>query len=57
MRKGKTLLQNADGSVCGAVCETKDGEVTIHAQKVILCTGGFAGNDEMVEQYYPGIQT
>lgn len=54
--KGKTLLQNADGSVCGAVCETKDGEVTIHAQKVILCTGGFAGNDEMVEQYYPGFR-
>ena len=32
----------------------KDGEVVIKAQKVILCTGGFAGNDEMVEKYYQG---
>ena len=38
------------------MCETKDGEVVIKAQKVILCTGGFAGNDEMVEKYYPGFK-
>ena len=54
--KGKTLLKDEKASVCGAVCETKDGEVVIKAQKVILCTGGFAGNDEMVEKYYPGFK-
>ena len=54
--KGKTLLKDEKASVCGAVCVTKDGEVVIKAQKVILCTGGFAGNDEMVEKYYPGFK-
>lgn len=53
--KGKTLLKDEKAGVCGAVCETKDGEVVIKAQKVILCTGGFAGNDEMVEKYYPDL--
>lgn len=50
----KELLTDADGTVCGARCETKDGEeLRIEAQKVIIGTGGFAGNREMIASYYP----
>ena len=52
--RAKSLLTASDGSVCGAVCETKDGEeLRVAAEKVIIGTGGFAGNREMVSQYYP----
>ena len=47
--KGKNLLKD-EKPVSAALCvRRRTGEVVIKAQKVILCTGGFAGNDEMVE--------
>lgn len=54
---GKTLLKDETGAVCGAICRKKDGgEITIHAKKVILCTGGFSGNPEMIAKYYPNFR-
>lgn len=54
---GKSLRKDARGEICGAVCLGKDGqEVVIDAKKVIVCTGGFAGNEEMVRKYYPNFK-
>lgn len=55
--KGQSLLQNEDGAVVGARCVGKDGSpIRIHAQQVIVCTGGFSGNPEMIQKYYPHFQ-
>lgn len=55
--RGQRLLKDDQGAIIGAVCLEKDGaEVTIHAEKVILCTGGFSGNPEMIKQYYPNFK-
>ncbi len=54
---GQRLEKDAGGAVCGAVCRDKQGrEVEITAKKVIVCTGGFAGNPEMVRRYYPSFR-
>lgn len=55
--RGKSLLLDEDHAVCGAVCTDKDGnELLIHAKKVIVCTGGFSGNKEMIAKYYPNFK-
>ena len=49
---GTELIFNEDGSIGGVIAESYDGTTyEIHAKAVILCTGGFAGNREMCEQY------
>ncbi len=50
---GKSLLQGEDGTVNGVTAVDKYGnEVTYHANKgVVLATGGFAANSEMIEEY------
>ena len=41
-----------DGAVKGVIATRKDGsKVTVYADNVILATGGYAGNKEMVEEY------
>lgn len=42
-----------DGAVTGVVVEGLAGQYTITAQKVIIATGGFCANPEMVAQYAP----
>ena len=57
---GGTLLTNTpatellveDGKVCGVKAESDDTLYTIHADSVILATGGFGANDEMVPEEY-----
>ncbi len=58
--KGGTLLTNTpgkellmkDGRVDGVVAYNKDGDkITIHAKNVIMATGGYLENDEMVKKY------
>ena len=54
---GKSLLKNEQGDVCGAVCLDREGkECTVSAKKVIVCTGGFSGNPEMIRKYYPNFK-
>lgn len=54
---GKSLLKDENGAVCGATCQTKAGEkCTVSAKKVIVCTGGFSGNQEMIKKYYPNFK-
>lgn len=55
-----TLLTDDSGAVVGVACEQADGtKVTLHSNKaVILTTGGYANNLEMVQQtnnYWPSI--
>jgi len=46
------LLTNAKGAVTGAVGEkTGGGKVTVKAKAVVLCSGGFAKNPEMLAAY------
>lgn len=55
--RGKQLTQDDHGAVTGAICEKKDGtEVHISAERVIICTGGFSGNQKMIRKYYPGFK-
>lgn len=47
------LLTAEDGSVAGVVAERADGsKVVVNAKSVILCTGGYAQNREMMEMYH-----
>lgn len=48
----KELIVN-DGVIGGVICEKEDGgTLTIHAPNVILATGGFGGNEELVAQTF-----
>ena len=42
-----------DGAVTGVVVEGPAGTYTIHAKKVILATGGFSRNAELMQEYCP----
>lgn len=47
--KATKLLQNEDGGLTGVEAETADGQsLTVHAGAVVLATGGFGANQEMV---------
>ncbi|WEV38733.1 flavocytochrome c [Lactobacillus sp. ESL0680] len=49
--RAKHLIIN-DGQITGVVAEAGNGsKVTIHAQKVILTSGGFGANTPMVQKY------
>lgn len=49
---GKELIKDSDGNITGIVAEKKDGsKLTVNAKSVILATGGYAGNAEMLEKY------
>jgi 3-oxo-5alpha-steroid 4-dehydrogenase len=51
------LVQEPDGTVIGAVADTFGEERTIHARRgVVLSTGGFILNDEMLEQHMPFVK-
>jgi len=50
---GKKLLTNESGDVIGVSAEKADGTtVEITAKSVILATGGYAANAEMVKEYF-----
>lgn len=50
--EAKRLIM-ADGRVAGAVVSTAEGDIEFVATQVILATGGFGGNPELLEQYCP----
>lgn len=51
------LIQDDDGRVTGVYATKPDGSyIKVNATKgVILCTGGYAANDEMLEALQPGV--
>lgn len=49
----KELIIDGNGAVTGFVAEKADGgKLTVHAKAVVLGTGGFAGNAEMMKEYF-----
>ena len=42
-----------DGKITGVEAEDAQGKVLFHAQAVILASGGFAANQEMLQEYVP----
>ena len=50
----KTLLKDAQGRICGLIATRADGsEFEIQAPAVIISTGGFIGNKELLKRYFP----
>ena len=50
-----TELVTTDGVVSGVKVKNDAGEYTITAKSVVLATGGFGANNEMVAQYVPSL--
>lgn len=51
--KAKSLLTNNKGRVIGVSAESEEGELRVHAKSVVIATGGFAGNTELLRTYLP----
>jgi fumarate reductase flavoprotein subunit len=53
----KKILMDENGNAAGIEAEGKEGnKVTIHAKAVVIATGGFGANSEMVEKYRPELK-
>lgn len=54
--KAVKLLKTAEGEVNGIIAENiKDGTITqINCKSVVICTGGFVQNADMVKKYFSG---
>jgi fumarate reductase flavoprotein subunit len=47
---GESLIKDANGKITGVVAKKADGtELRINAKSVVLATGGFGGNEEMMK--------
>jgi len=52
--KGKRIKLGADGKVASVIAETRNGkEIEIKTKAVILSTGDFVGNKELVKKHFP----
>ena len=53
---GTSLVQDADGTVTGVMASQPGNiELTIHAKVVLLATGGYLGNEEMLHEKFGDI--
>jgi len=46
-------LLKENGKVCGLIAECGGEETKINASAVIMCTGGFMGNEQWLKKYFP----
>ena len=51
-----TELLTQDGTVCGVKASSNTTDYTIQAKAVILTTGGFGSNEDMIVQYRPDLK-
>ncbi|MGI6151401.1 MAG: FAD-binding protein [Christensenellales bacterium] len=51
-----TELVMQDGAVAGVKVSTAHGDYTISAKAVVIATGGFGANNELVSQHYPALK-
>jgi fumarate reductase flavoprotein subunit len=49
----KKLLTREKGNIIGVLAATRGKEIRITAKSVIIATGGYAGNKELLSKYYP----
>lgn len=47
------LIQDENGAVIGVKAEKDGAEVTVNAKAVVIATGGYGWNEELLEQYSP----
>lgn len=50
-----THILMEDGKAVGVQAETDDGVVNINAKAVLVCTGGYMANEEMLQEVYGGV--
>lgn len=51
---GESLIKGDNGAIVGVVAKKANGgKLTIHAKSVVIATGGFGGNKEMMAKYIP----
>jgi fumarate reductase flavoprotein subunit len=50
---GKKILRDGKGKISGVVAESNQGEFTVTAKSVIVTTGGYGNNKEMLKKYCP----
>ncbi len=48
----KKILRDGNGRISGVVAESKEGEISITAKCVIVATGGYGNNKEMLKKYW-----
>lgn len=51
--KATELIGDESRNVIGAVASTPDGEIRIKAKAVVLCTGGYANNTDLIRRIHP----
>jgi len=50
---GRKILRGTDGAISGILASTRNGEdINIRGKVVILSTGGFTGNKELLKKYF-----
>lgn len=54
--EAKQLLKGRDGRISGVLAKQKNGDLKISGKCVIIATGGFTGNSEMMSKYLPPFQ-
>ena len=47
---GKELILGSDGSIVGIYAETSDGVLQVNCKAVIIATGGYANNDDLIKE-------
>jgi len=50
---GKKILRDAQGRISGVLAESKEGEIAFSTGRVIVATGGYGNNKEMLKKYWP----
>ena len=58
--RGKKIIRDDNGNITGVRAATKNGELTVEAKAVIITTGGYGNNKEMLKahcQYYQDTMT
>lgn len=51
--RARKLLMDDEGRVSGVLAEGESGQTRINAHSVVIATGGFAGNRELLKEYFP----
>lgn len=54
--RARKLLVDSTGKVTGVFAEGKSGKIRVASRSVVIATGGFAGNRELIKKYFPGFK-